>query len=94
MKMQKLDMVSSQLLHKTQSLMQKYKEQFRIVTTRLSGINPRTIMNRGYSFLESKGKAVRSIDAVNVEDIVTITVQDGKINAKIKEKKTWHLKKI
>ncbi len=68
-------------LREKRFLLQMYIEK-------LNGLSPLKKLNQGYSFVADKdGKAIISVNEVNVLDEVTIHVTDGEIRAKVEELK-------
>ena len=57
------------------------------VSTHLEGLNPLNVLNRGYSMIaDADGRAITSIDRIDVGDTVTIRMRDGSALADIKQK--------
>ncbi|MDE7454622.1 MAG: exodeoxyribonuclease VII large subunit [Clostridia bacterium] len=56
---------------------------------KLSSLNPLNVLQRGFTYVNNGDNIVKSVADVNVEDKITLTVCDGKIQAKVlsKEKK-------
>lgn len=53
---------------------------------KITALSPRNIMNRGYSVAtDGKGKVIKSIDQVSVNDEVNINVADGTIKGTVDE---------
>ena len=68
-------------LREKRFLLQMYIEK-------LKGLSPLKKLNQGYSFVaDTKGRAITSIEKVNIEDELTIHVTDGEIKTKVVEKK-------
>ena len=68
-------------LREKRFLLQMYVEK-------LNGLSPLKKLNQGYSFVaDMKGRAITSIEKVNIEDELTIHVTDGEIKTKVVEKK-------
>ncbi|MFI3329840.1 MAG: exodeoxyribonuclease VII large subunit [bacterium] len=53
---------------------------------KLNALNPLSIMDKGFSLVQNKEKIVRSIDDVKVDDTLTVSLKDGKLNVKVVEK--------
>ena len=50
----------------------------------LNSFNPKNILKRGYSIVkDSKGSSIKSINSVNIDDTLAITVNDGEIKTKV-----------
>ena len=68
-------------LREKRFLLQMYIEK-------LNGLSPLKKLNQGYSFVaDMKGRAITSIEKVNIEDELTIHVTDGEVKTKVVEKK-------
>ena len=68
-------------LREKRFLLQMYIEK-------LNGLSPLKKLNQGYSFVaDMKGRAITSVEKVNIEDELTIHVTDGEIKTKVVEKK-------
>lgn len=50
---------------------------------KLEALNPVSVLQRGYSVAEKDGKIVSSINDVKTDDILNITLKDGKIITKV-----------
>jgi len=65
----------------------KKQNNFAITINRLELLNPLSIMSKGYSVVKSKGKVIKSIDQINIDDQIDILVSDGVLNARIIKKR-------
>ena len=63
------------------------KHRFELLKKELDSKNPLSIMERGYSIVESEGKIVTSINDVNVGQTMETKLMDGSIISKILEVK-------
>ena len=50
---------------------------------KLEALNPVYVLQRGYSVAEKDGKIVSSVNDVKTDDILNITLKDGKIITKV-----------
>ena len=50
---------------------------------KLEALNPVSVLQRGYSVAEKDGKIVSSVNDVKTDDILNITLKDGKIITKV-----------
>lgn len=53
---------------------------------RLDALNPRRVLERGYSLVEFKGKIISSAEELEIEDRLKILFAQGAIGAEVKEK--------
>ena len=67
-------------------LMRK-QNNFALTINKLELLNPLSIMSKGYSVVKLRGKVIKSIDQVNVDDQIDILVSDGVLNAHITKKR-------
>ena len=65
--------------HSYQAALNRSQELF----TKLEALNPAAVLNRGFSYVMSGDKNVSSVDDVKKDDILDITLSDGKIRAKV-----------
>ncbi|MBQ4091192.1 MAG: exodeoxyribonuclease VII large subunit [Clostridia bacterium] len=66
---------------------QREDNGFRVLCTRLEGVNPLAVLSRGYSVVEREGEIISSVNDVNVGDNVTVRMSNGAVKAQITEKK-------
>lgn len=60
------------------------KIDFSRINSKLFALNPMAVLSRGYSYVvDGDGKIVKSINQVNVNEEISINVQDGTLNAKV-----------
>ncbi len=65
------------------------RHRLAILVEQFKGMSPLTKLNQGYSYVEAAdGRAVRKIEQVRPEDLVTIHVTDGQIFARVTDKKS------
>ncbi|MER2261764.1 MAG: exodeoxyribonuclease VII large subunit [Psychrobacillus sp.] len=65
------------------ALFEKNRQQFTGSLRTLEALNPLKIMDRGYSITYSDGKLVKSIKEVQKGEMITVTLPDGHIDAKV-----------
>lgn len=53
---------------------------------KLEALNPLSILARGYSVAQSGGKTVSEIDDINIGEIITLRLNDGSLEAEVKNK--------
>jgi exodeoxyribonuclease VII large subunit len=56
------------------------------LVTRLTSLHPEHVIRRGYALVYKKRKLVKSIEDVDINDIVDIQIKDGKIKSLVREK--------
>lgn len=64
------------------------KKDLRNLSMRLDGLNPTSVLGRGYSLVrDSKGKTLTSVDGLTSGSMVDVVMRDGSASAEIKEVK-------
>jgi len=60
---------------------------FRVLCTRLEGVNPLAVLSHGYSVVEKEnGAIVSGIDDVQINETVTVRLSDGQLSARVIQK--------
>lgn len=59
------------------------RERFVINAEKLNGLNPLSVLSRGYSVVEKNGKSLRDIDNLAIGDNVNVTLKNGKFSATV-----------
>ncbi|MFX3674795.1 MAG: exodeoxyribonuclease VII large subunit [Paenisporosarcina sp.] len=67
----------------TKSTLQNKGKSFGSSLRTLEALNPLTIMNRGYSISYQNDRVIKSVDEINKDEPLRISLQDGEINATI-----------
>jgi len=67
----------------TKSVIQNKGKSFGSSLRTLEALNPLTVMNRGYSISYQNNRVIKSIQDINPDDPIQISLQDGEINANI-----------
>ncbi len=80
-----LDREKERLFESQKRIDKEKRNSLSSLINRLDGVSPLSVMSRGYAFLSKDKKAVRSIDDINVNDKIVITLQDGSANCEVKE---------
>lgn len=80
--------------HYNQKLSKTYRSvilnkiyQFKTLNEKLKVLNPLSIMERGFSVTLKNNSIIKSIDDVNINDIIDVKLKDGILNTKILSKK-------
>lgn len=71
-----------------QKELKRKKEHLHSLTSHLASLNPKSLLNKGYSILFSQkdGSVINTVKQVNRGDMLRILVADGQVNAQITEK--------
>ena len=67
----------------TEKLFKSNRERFVINAEKLNGLNPLSVLSRGYSVVEKDGKNLRDTDNLAIGDNVNITLKNGKFSATV-----------
>ena len=71
-----------------QSAVDVAENEFKMLCTRLEGVNPLAVLSHGYSMVESEdGRIISSVCDVNEGDGIFVKLSDGEISATVNEKK-------
>ncbi|WAA11420.1 exodeoxyribonuclease VII large subunit [Fervidibacillus halotolerans] len=72
------------LTFQAESIFQLKEGEFKRMIRTLEALNPLKIMDRGYSITYGeRGNIIKSVDHVQIDDSLRITVNDGQIHAKV-----------
>lgn len=75
------------MLHRMQAAVQRRMEQEMhrqaLLQQRLEGLDPRTLLQRGYSITTCGGRVVRSAADVHEGDMIITSLQEGEIHSKV-----------
>ena len=63
----------------------KKRHELQLYIERIHGLSPITQLNRGYSLVVKGEEVIHSIEKVNLNDAVTISVKDGDIEAVVQQ---------
>ncbi|MBU2576636.1 MAG: exodeoxyribonuclease VII large subunit [Nanoarchaeota archaeon] len=61
------------------------RKQLEIIESKLSALNPKSILKRGYSIIMKDKKIVKVSSSVKISDNIDIILHEGKLNAQIKK---------
>lgn len=83
----RLEVLEKYLLKGMRAKKERVDSRLCLLAGKLDALSPLTILSRGYSVVknETSGKLLKSVSGVKIDDILEITVRDGKINCIAKE---------
>lgn len=82
-----LEALRVRLENDIKTLLEYKKKSLVILSERLKGVSPLDKLNQGYAWVvDSEGKNINSVDKVEKDDILTVTLKDGSIKTKVLEK--------
>ena len=83
-----LALLKGRLNNAQKTIFDDAQNRFRMLCTRLEGVNPLAVLSHGYSVVENRaGSIVSSVADVETGELITIKLSDGEINATVTEKK-------
>lgn len=74
----------SRILRHPEDMLIKYNNTMELIINKLELLNPLNVLSKGYSVSKVKGKVVKSVKDVKVNDEVSIKLLDGEINTIVK----------
>jgi len=70
--------------HKAVSNVLKLKRKgLEIASAKLHSLNPKAVLSRGYSITMKKGKIIRNVNDIKINDVIDIVIQKGEIKSKV-----------
>lgn len=81
----KLDLQKAAAKHYINNLLSSKQSQISNNASKLEGLNPLSVLSRGYSIAEMDGKIITSASMIKKDDVLTVRLSDGKIKAKVTE---------
>ena len=77
----------NQLANSLKNRLLNYQTRLEGERKRIDALNPKAVLNRGYSIVKNKdGRIVSSVKDVNVNELIYTSVSDGEITSIVKEK--------
>lgn len=89
----KLDFMHNEIVNLMQNNIENKKLNLKNGVLMLETLSPLATLKRGYSILESKEKRISSINQIEKDDVLKITLNDGQANCKVEsiEKNTINI---
>lgn len=78
-----LDMFTKQNVNSIANRLNEAKSSFTKIITKIDALSPMKTLTRGYSIIEKDGQIIKSVTELKQNDMITLTLKDGKINSKI-----------
>lgn len=82
---QKIDSFEYMLQTKTSQNISLKRKSLEILDSKLSALNPKAILERGYSIVMKDNKAIKNINQVKIDNNINIILYNGEIEAKVKK---------
>lgn len=83
-----IDYYKDNLKNSLVNRLNNYRTRLEGEVKRINALNPKAVLNRGYSLLQNdKGHVITSIKEVKENDVIITSLQDGSITSVIKEVK-------
>ncbi|MBE6195105.1 MAG: exodeoxyribonuclease VII large subunit [Rikenellaceae bacterium] len=79
----RLEQFSADVRHLAERTLQSEKQRLEGIATVVANFAPERIFRLGYAIARREGKALQSVEGVNVGDTIDISLADGDISAKV-----------
>lgn len=83
----KLDMLTARMKTAYMTILSEKQRKFASLNAKMDALSPLKILSRGYSIAEKDNTVIKSVNSVNVDDIITVRLFDGKLKCVISERK-------
>lgn len=80
---QRLDFLLAGLQNTAKQELQNKSHGLKLLLNRLAAINPAAVLGRGYGIVTKQDKLVSSINAVEVDDEIQLSLTDGSLKARV-----------
>ena len=80
---QRLDFLLAGLQNTAKQELQNKSHGLKLLLNRLAAINPAAVLGRGYGIVTKQGKLVSSINAVEIDDEIQLSLTDGSLKARV-----------
>jgi len=79
--------VLNQKLEKNIHIVLNQKDyEFRVFQTALKGLNPLSYMDKGFAYIEKDQHVISSVNDIDINDMIQVTLKDGKLKTKVIDK--------
>ena len=83
----RLEQMATEIRHLVERTLQSEKQRLDGIETLVANFAPERIFRLGYAIARKEGKALQSVESLEVGDTIDISLADGTLNAKIVEKR-------
>ena len=83
----RLEHFSAEVRHIAERTLQSEKQKLDGIATVVANFAPERIFRLGYAIARKEGRALQSVDSVEVSDTINIALADGELSAKVVEKR-------
>lgn len=80
--------IDNKLLKEPAKIFENKEYQFNILLKTVTILNPMKLLDSGYSIVKNKDEVITSIKLVDINDIISIDLKDGTLEAKVVSKET------
>ena len=80
---QRLDFLLAGLQNTAKQELQNKSHGLKLLLNRLAAINPAVVLGRGYGIVTKQDKLVSSINAVEIDDEIQLSLTDGSLKARV-----------
>jgi len=81
--MQEVDKLTEELSFSQESILNKNTALFEKTVASLDALSPLKLLGSGYSVIQKNGRTINSVNQLEVDDKVSITLKNGTVDAKI-----------
>jgi exodeoxyribonuclease VII large subunit len=85
-RMQRLDELQRNIAFAMNQHLKFYRSKMEHLHKQLQSMNPREILNRGYSICYKDGEIIKDVAQLNLEDMVEVKLARGRFGAEVKNK--------
>lgn len=79
-----LELLKSRLVSAENSGIQRRRQHFVGLTAKLDAMSPLKVLTRGYAMVQTEsGEVLRSVEQIEPEDTITVTLSDGRVHAAV-----------
>lgn len=76
----------NQLVYRYNDIYAQKSHRFDTLRVRLEGLNPLSIMDRGFVVVQKDDRVMTSIDDLEIDDTITLRMKDGRVAARVMKK--------
>jgi len=81
-----LDSSTSEMQHLMHNSFRLQSSKAELLKNKIMALSPLSVMERGYSIVtDSEGRTLKSTSMINSGDIISVTMADGRVTAKVQE---------
>lgn len=82
---QYIDVLQYKVLSNIQNRINIDRKNIEAVLNKLDALNPAKVLLRGYAYIESEGKIVKSVKKLHIDDNINLHLSDGVVECKVEK---------